>query len=160
MRRADLAPAGICNAIGRANVRDSRRARRDRARIRALGCGLHLPGDVAGREHRQLLDHRGARPEQRSGSFAGHQLDVRFRFWLVPSLLRAELNAVVLMSRFLETAPNAPATGDTHYVAAALTRPPSDRRARWPAAVPVLAELRGLPMRATNVAQCCKCSAR
>ena len=38
------------------------------------------------------------------------------------SYIRFDRNAVVLLKgRFLETAPNAPATGDTHYIATALT---------------------------------------
>ena len=53
-----------------------------------------------------------------SGSFAGHQLEGRVRYWLVPSFLRAEINAVWLAKgRFLHAAPNAPATGDTTYLA-------------------------------------------
>ena len=122
MRRADLAPAGIYNAIGRANISTAGAARRDRAEP-AVGCVRHLPPDVAGRADRQLLDHRRARRRRgASGSFAGHQLDARVRYWLVPSFLRAEVNALVLAKgRFLETAPNAPATGDTHYLSTALT---------------------------------------
>jgi len=40
----------------------------------------------------------------------------------VPSFLRAEINAVWLAKgRFLQAAPNAPATGDTTYLATSLT---------------------------------------
>jgi hypothetical protein len=53
----------------------------------------------------------------RSGDFAGHQLDTRVRYWLVPQVWRLEADAVLLMKgRFLEDAPNAPATGDMHYL--------------------------------------------
>ena len=61
-------------------------------------------------------------PSGRAGSFAGHQLDARVRWWAVPKRLRAELNGVWLAKgRFLEAAPNAPQTGDTRYVSIALT---------------------------------------
>jgi hypothetical protein len=77
---------------------------------------------VAGPEDRQLFDHRRCDVTGASGSFAGHQLEARFRYWLVPSFLRAEVNALWLAKgRFLETAPNAPTTGDTQYLATALT---------------------------------------
>jgi hypothetical protein len=39
------------------------------------------------------------------------------RYWLVPQVWRLEADAVLLMKgRFLEDAPNAPATGDMHYL--------------------------------------------
>ncbi|MET0193941.1 MAG: alginate export family protein, partial [Hyphomicrobiaceae bacterium] len=45
----------------------------------------------------------------RSGRFAGHQLEARLRYWLLPSFLRAEVNALWLArGRFLKDAPNAP----------------------------------------------------
>ena len=121
MRRADLAPAGIYNAIGRANI---------------LTPGMRVevaPGkrfDAFAVYRAMWLDNRfdafsttGVRdPAGRSGRFAGNQAEARVRYWLVPSFLRAELNGVWLdKGRFLKTAPNAPKTGDTHYLAASLT---------------------------------------
>jgi hypothetical protein len=121
MRRADLAPAGLYNAIGRAN-------------ISAPGVRLEMAptprfdGFITYRamwlaERTDAFSTTGVRDASgRSGSFAGHQLDGRIRWWAVPRRLRAELNAVWLgKGRFLETAPNAPRTGDTRYVSIALT---------------------------------------
>jgi hypothetical protein len=55
-------------------------------------------------------------PAGRSGNFAGHQLDTGLRYRLIPEVLRFEVDVVMLFKgRFLETAPNAPRTGDTHY---------------------------------------------
>jgi len=47
---------------------------------------------------------------------------MRARYWLVPGLLRGEVNySLIGKGHFLRTAPNAPATGDTHYASFALT---------------------------------------
>ena len=58
----------------------------------------------------------------RSGRYAGTQLDSRIRHILIPDRLRGAIGATVLFKgRFLNTAPNAPQTGDTHYAYAELT---------------------------------------
>lgn len=55
-------------------------------------------------------------PGGRSGRFAGHQLEARVRHWIVADHLRLEAGAAYLAKgRFLDTAPNAPRTGDTRY---------------------------------------------
>src|SRR3546814_13252404 len=46
----------------------------------------------------------------RSGSFAGHQVEGRVRYWILPSRLRFELDGLLLArGRFMRDAPNAPA---------------------------------------------------
>lgn len=48
-----------------------------------------------------------------SGSFAGHQVEGRVRYWLVPDRLRAEINAALLVKRGLlldAPTPQSPAT--------------------------------------------------
>jgi len=117
MRRADLAPAGIYNAIGRAN-------------ISTPGVRIEVaPGkrfDAFATYHALWLASRtdafsttGVRDASgQNGRFAGHQVDARLRYWIVPGFLRAEANAVWLRKgRFLRDAPNAPRSGDTHYLA-------------------------------------------
>ncbi len=121
MRRADLAPAGIYNAIGRTNLET---------------IGLRLEAAPSKRwdafagyramwlaERRDSFSTTGVRdPTGESGRFAGHQIEARARYWLVPSFLRAELNALYLAKgQFLQTAPNAPETGDTRYLSLALS---------------------------------------
>ncbi|MFL6576257.1 MAG: hypothetical protein ACJ8MR_06560 [Povalibacter sp.] len=55
-------------------------------------------------------------PAGASGDFAGQQIDTRIHYWLVPRLLRLEGDFVLLFKgRFLNEAPIAPQTGDTHY---------------------------------------------
>lgn len=120
MRRADLAPSGIYAAVARANIR-SPGIRVDfvpSARLDAfIGYrGLWLDSRTDSFSTSNVRDTAG-----RSGDFAGHQIDMRARYWLVPRLLRFEGNAVLLFKgRFLQDAPNAPATGDTHYLSANL----------------------------------------
>ncbi|HEY8539483.1 MAG TPA: alginate export family protein, partial [Steroidobacteraceae bacterium] len=121
MRRGDLAPSGIYAAVARANIR---------------APGLRLEVTPSSRldafvSYKALwLESRtdsfsssGVRdPTGRSGNFAGHQLDTRLRYWLIPKMLRFEGDVVLLFKgRFLEAAPNAPRTGDTHYYSLNLT---------------------------------------
>ncbi|WP_342250151.1 alginate export family protein [Sphingomonas sp. OTU376] len=121
MRRADLAPAGLYNAVGRAN-------------ISAAGARLEvtpskrLDGFVSYHalwlaERRDSFSTTGIRDATgRSGNFAGHQLDARLRWWVRPAALRFEANAVMLSKgHFLEVAPNAPQGGTTLYGSLNLT---------------------------------------
>lgn len=116
MRRADLGPAGLYNSIGRANI---------------LTPGLRLEATPSPRldwfaDYRPMwlasrtdaFSTTGVRDASgQSGRFAGHQIEGRIRYWLVPKRLRLEANGVLLMKgRFLETAPNAPRNGDTRYL--------------------------------------------
>lgn len=121
MRRADLAPAGIYNAIGRANIETIGLRAEVAPSVRWDAFAAYRPMWLA--EETDSFSTTGVRDATgRSGSFAGHQLEGRVRYWLVPNLLRAEINAVWLTKgRFLRTAPNAPASGDARYLASALT---------------------------------------
>ena len=52
----------------------------------------------------------------RSGNFAGHQVEARLRYWVVPDAMLLETGAAYLFKgRFLQDAPNAPNTADTAY---------------------------------------------
>jgi hypothetical protein len=121
MGRADLAPAGIYNAIGRANIESVGLRAEIAPSSRWDAFATYRLMWLA--EKTDSFSSTGVRdPAGASGSFAGHQFDARIRYWLVPNLLRAEINAVWLAKgRFLETAPNAPTTGDSHYLATALS---------------------------------------
>jgi hypothetical protein len=121
MRRADLAPSGLYNAVGRANI---------------VTPGLRLeatPGKAVdwfiGYRPMWLADRTdafsttGVRDAAgRSGSFAGHQFDARLRYWLVKDRLRFELDGVWLVKGgFLRSAPNAPPARDAKYSSVNLT---------------------------------------
>lgn len=121
MRGADLAQSGIYNAVGRANVS-------------ALGLRAEWP--LVKRweayatwkalwlaERTDAFSTTGVRdPAGQSGNFAGNQVEVQVRYWLVPRFLRAQVNAVLLAKgRFLATAPNSPDSRDTRYIATTLS---------------------------------------
>jgi hypothetical protein len=55
-------------------------------------------------------------PAGQSGRFAGHQLELRARYWLVPGVVRIDSGVAALLRRgFLRAAPLSPGGGDTHY---------------------------------------------
>lgn len=121
MRRADLAPAGIYAAIGRTNLT----AAGPRVEVTP---SKRLDGFMTYRalwaaSATDAFATTGVRdPTGAAGRFAGHQVDARLRWWWLPDRLRAEANAAWLAKRGLLTdTPNAPATGDTHYLSLALT---------------------------------------
>jgi hypothetical protein len=120
MRRADLAPAGLYNAISRSNLISAG------VRVEAvpdkrtdLMATLH-PMWLAARE--DSFSSTGVRDfGGQAGRFAGTQFDGRIRHLLRP-WLRAELDAVLLVKgRFLREAPNAPDGRWTRYVSTNLT---------------------------------------
>lgn len=120
MRRADLAPAGIYNAIGRANIRTPGLRMEIAPGKRLDAFAVYRAMWLANRT--DAFSTTGVRDATgRSGSFAGHQVEARLRYWLAPGFLRGEVNGVWLAKgRFLDTAPNAPATGDTRYISTAI----------------------------------------
>lgn len=120
MRRGDLAPSGLYNAVGRTNI---------------LSAGLRLEVTPSRRtdafigwrglwlaERRDSFSSTGVKDATgASGDFAGHQVDARLRHWLMPKHLRLELDGVWLArGRFLESAPNG-RLGNTRYVSVSLT---------------------------------------
>jgi hypothetical protein len=107
MRRSDLAPAGLYNAVGRANISTPglRVEITPSKRWDAFATyhAMWLASQTDSFSTTSVKDATG-----RAGSFAGHQVDGRFRWWVRPGKLRFEADAVILAKgRFLETAPNA-----------------------------------------------------
>ena len=122
MRRADLAPSGIYAAVGRANILTPgvRLDITPGTRVDGLATyhALWLASRTDGFSTTGIRDATGD-----SGRFAGHQVDVRVRWWVVPGRLRTEVDAVWLgKGRFLREAPNAPENGDTAYLSFNLTQ--------------------------------------
>lgn len=121
MRRADLAPSGVFNAVGRANL-VSAGPRVETAPSKRIDLmGTWHPIWLA--ERTDSFSTTGVRDASgRAGSFAGHQFDARLRWWVVPEKLRFEADGVVLTKgRFLREAPNAPVGGTTVYGSLNLT---------------------------------------
>lgn len=120
-RRSDLGPSGIYGAVGRANL--SSPAIRFEAAPSARLDGFAVYRALWAAEKTDAFSTTSVRDASgRSGSFAGHQIEGRLRWWVAPKRLRAELNGAYLIKRgLLRTAPNAPATGDTRYISIAMT---------------------------------------
>lgn len=121
MRRADLAPAGIYAQIGRANISTPGIRFEIAPNARLDGFMVYRAMWLA--EKTDAFSTTGVRDiSGSSGAFAGHQIEGRARYWLLPKRLRAEANAAWLRKgAFLKNAPNAPQTGNTRYVSMALT---------------------------------------
>jgi hypothetical protein len=115
MRRADFAPAGLYNAIARANI-VSPGVRIEATPDRKTNWFIsYRPLWLASR-----FDSFSATavrdPAGGSGNFAGHQADGRIRYRLTPSIT-LEVDAVLLRKgRFLIEAPNAPPERWTKYL--------------------------------------------
>ncbi|WDF73895.1 alginate export family protein [Novosphingobium sp. KACC 22771] len=114
-RRGDLAPSGLYNAVGRANIASPglRVEVTPSARLDAfIGWrGLWLADSHDSFSTTNVRDATG-----RSGDFAGHQFDTRLRWWVKPKRLRFEFDGVYLArGAFMKNAPNG-RRGDTRYV--------------------------------------------
>jgi hypothetical protein len=115
MRRADLAPAGLYNALARTNILTPG------VRME-VSPGKRLDMFVAGRlmwlaAREDSFSSTGVRDASgASGRFAGRQVEGRLRYWIIPARLRFEYDGLVLdKGRFLRDAPNAPAKHATFY---------------------------------------------
>jgi len=121
MRRADLAPSGLYNAVGRANIL-AQGFRLEAAPSKNLDWfvayrALWLASDEDSFSTTGVRD-----PSGESGDFAGHQLEGRVRYWIVPSRLRFEFDGVILAKgQFLRDAPNATSGRHTVYGSLNLT---------------------------------------
>lgn len=119
--RADLGPTSLYNALGRSNliapgVRfDVQPSKRWDAYVSFRELWLDKASDSFGST--KVRDRAAA-----SGTYAGAQIEGRFRYWLVPKVLQLDMGAAYLAKgRFLHDAPNAPVTGDTRYAYADVT---------------------------------------
>lgn len=115
MRRADLAPAGLYNALARTNI-ETVGLRLEAVPSKRLDWfAAYRPLWLAARE--DSFSSTGVRDAAgRSGRFAGHQVEARVRYWLVPKRLMFEFDGLVLAKRaFLRDAPNATEGKWTRY---------------------------------------------
>ncbi|MDT8757708.1 alginate export family protein [Sphingomonas psychrotolerans] len=121
MRRADLAPAGLYNAVARANIVTPgvriEATPSKRLDWFAAWRPMWLASDEDSFSTTGVRDATG-----RSGDFAGHQMEARLRYWLIPARLRFEADGVLLAKgRFLRRAPNAPPGRMTRYASLNVT---------------------------------------
>lgn len=115
MRRADLAPAGLYNAVGRANIVATGLRVEATPSKRIDAFAAYRPLWLASRY--DSFSTTGVRDASgNSGRFAGNQIEARIRYWLIPKRLRLEWNGLLLAKgRMLRNAPNAAAGGNTIY---------------------------------------------
>lgn len=114
-RSSDFGPTGIYGAYSRANIVAPALRLQVVPGERWDGFLHYRPAWLASKT--DSFANTGVRDANGgSGSFAGHQIEFRARYWLVPKLLRWDVGgAVLLRGRFLEDAPNATGNGDTVY---------------------------------------------
>lgn len=115
MRRGDLAPSGLYNAISRTNLMTQgvrvEATPSKRLDWFAVYRAMWLAAPQDSFSSTSVRDASG-----RSGDFAGHQLEARIRYWIMPQQLRFEFDGVLLAKgRFLRDAPNTPAERWTRY---------------------------------------------
>ncbi|MBI1178955.1 MAG: alginate export family protein [Alphaproteobacteria bacterium] len=114
-RRFDFGPTGIYGPIARANISSPG------ARVElkpAAGVDLFVGYRAFWlAQRRDSLPATGLRDETgRSGRFAGHQLEARLRYDLIPKTVSFEAGAAWLIhGRFLDDAPGAPDEGNSLY---------------------------------------------
>lgn len=107
-RRDDLGPSGTYAMLARENISAPGVRAEVKPGRRFEGLADYRPIWLASRYDRfaGVTDETG-----RSGDFAGHQVEGRLRYWLIPEHLRLETNfAVLFKGGFLRTAPEALAT--------------------------------------------------
>ena len=121
MRRADLAPAGLYNAVARANIVTPGVRLEATPDKRWDWFAVYRAMWLASRT--DAFSTTGVRDSSgRSGNFAGHQIEGRVRYWVIPSRLRFEFDGLLLAKgRFLRDAPNAPPRKWTRYTSFNLT---------------------------------------
>ena len=114
-RRPDWGPTGIYGPLGRANIRSPGVRLEVKPDARWDGFAGYRAAWLDSRS--DAFAFTGVRDSAgRAGRFAGHQIEARVRYWLVPGLLRFETGgAVLLHGRFLDTAANSNGLGDTLY---------------------------------------------
>jgi hypothetical protein len=116
MRRADLAPAGLYNAIARANI-ITPGVRFEAAPSKRLDLFVNYRLMWLASATDSFATTGVRDPLGRSGRFAGQQIEGRVRWWAIPKRVQLEVDALALRKgRFLQRAPNAPPGGDTRYI--------------------------------------------
>ncbi|MET0248342.1 MAG: alginate export family protein [Sphingobium sp.] len=115
MRRADLAPSGLYNALARTNIETIGVRLEAKPSKRLDWFATYRPLWLAAR--RDSFSSTGVRDASgASGDFAGHQWEARIRYWLVPTRLQFEFDGLLLAKgRFLQDAPNATEGRWTRY---------------------------------------------
>ncbi len=113
--RADFGPGGLYGPLTRSNL-ESIGLRAELAPTKRID-GFVMTRALWLQEASDSFAKTNVRDRKAlSGRYAGTQIEGRVRYWLIPGRLRLETGAAYLAKgRFLQSAPTAPATGDTKY---------------------------------------------
>lgn len=116
MRRADLGPAGLYNAIARTNLLTPA-VRLEIAPSKRLDAFVNYRQMWLASRNDAFATTGVRDASGQSGRFAGQQVEARVRWWAIPKTVQFEISALTLLKgRFLKDAPNAPTGGNTRYV--------------------------------------------
>ncbi len=115
VRRPDYGPTGIYGPLGRSNISSPGLRIEVTPDTRWDGFIMYRAAFLDSAS--DSFASSGVRDATgRSGHFAGHQIEGRVRYWIIPKLLRADVGGAVLINGgFLDTAPNANGFGDPVY---------------------------------------------
>ena len=114
-RRFEFGPTGIYGALARSNIVSPGIALRSKPSPATDFRIDYRPAWLASK--RDVMPTAGLRdPDGLSGSFIGHQADLRWRWWSGSRKLTVDFTAAYLWKgEFLETAPGAPPASNTAY---------------------------------------------
>lgn len=114
-RRFDFGPTGIYGAFARSNILSPGIALRSKPGPSTDFRIDYRPAWLA--SERDAMTTAGLRDRDgNTGSFIGHQLDLRWQWWSASRNLNVDFTAAYLWKGdFLENAPNAPPSSDTAY---------------------------------------------
>ncbi|MFM9829819.1 MAG: alginate export family protein [Sphingomonas sp.] len=115
VRRADFGPTGIYGPLGRSNI-SSPGVRLEVTPDTRLDGAIMYRAAFADSASDSFASSGVRDPSGASGRFAGHQIESRVRYWIVPKLLRADVGGALLVNgRLLNNAPNANRFGNPIY---------------------------------------------
>ena len=114
-RRSDFGPTSTFGALGRSNI-SSLGLRLEFAPDKRWDGFLHYNANWLDSASDSFATTGVRDPNGASGRFAGHELEARVRYWLLPDILRMDVGGAVLINGgFLEDAPNANGYGDPAF---------------------------------------------
>lgn len=114
-RRSDWGPSGLYGPLGRSNI-SSPGVRVEVTPGKRWDSFLFYRAVWLDSAVDSLASSGIKDPTGHSGKFAGHQIEGRVRYWIIPKLLRVDTGAAMLINgRFLKDAPNASGAGNLIY---------------------------------------------
>ena len=114
-RRGDFGPTSTFGALGRSNI-SSLGLRLEVEPSKRWDGFLHYSANWLDSRYDSFASTGVRDATGKAGSFAGHQIEARVRYWLVPKILRLDTGGAVLINgRFLDDAANANRYGNPAF---------------------------------------------